>query len=1234
MPYLNRVNITFNTGNDNREAYTILHVFVKNRSNTSSDPEENTDYIGNLLAYQRHYDDLHKFGQDIFNPYLAFGKALFNGTEFKINSSNSTDLTLRSTSIKKEDIILPVVNIHILENDLVRWIFDYSIIFYFDDGSKSEFNSTTNGVKGIILDWNNRNYSGICKEVTTNPQTAEHITDALLTKVILEFGTHDDDKDDDIKNDENKNFDTQLNVHIVNRINANLSHDIALGIDILKGEEFPVKSYKSFVWATNTLASNTIRLQDIVLPETSILIIPQNKEKRDRWIFDYRITFEFTNIQSDGFHSILSYSSRTNGIILDQDNNKYSGVYQGNSFPTVTPATAVLGDLFTPSAIATAHRTKRISVSFLKKKFMEFLTSRKGSPTSSNPPLVKLRFHNCGEFPLIVKLPGGLSQSVLKTLPESYLDVQSINAIKDAVNYISSPISLGQIKGPAFHTGYLWFNDINSTSITLEIDPTKPKTPLYFRIDFETGGGNETIGGLGGMNFTQFYIYLSLTLDVDPKNHKIDLLSWVDEMAAQYDEDDDRADAMMEKGLIHVQLHTDNETGDPDGTFKNEMVNKIYKKLTTPDIITRRTVRDDINSAINSLLIGGVIDDQDNNGVNNFNNNVVSDVHFEGDDLVITCSSPRKFFNPLMPADWPNATTNPDSKIDFSLGNLSNIDHIVGLTMDNRSFDHILGYLSLPVNKGGMGRTDVDGLKGGEFNPYKGEPKPSFELTDTYFSPDPSHSYEPVHHAINGGKMDGFVNSYGEEYGDALAGNIMGYHTGKNVPVYDALVRDFAISHRWFASHPGPTFCNRFYELTGMLNINAKGFWEYGNSPHKRPSFTDTIFDHLSNYSSNKNESSISWKYFEHSYCFLRFFEKHTFDNTNIVDINDPNDGFFACAKKGTLPSVSFIDPHYIEFPPNGNCDGPPADIKYGQELVQNVVEAVVASSNWEKTLLIITYDEHGGFYDHIPPPKAVKVSSESPIDTYGVRVPAFFISPWLGQGSVIGHDGHGINGAGSLYFDHTSILKTIARRFMSNYPPYMGARYAAANDLSHVMGNALRRTQFLPFMRYNIVNNASQKLLDVTGGAITPGTQLWQYDANDTKAQHFSFEDAGEGYFYIRTHCGNLYMTIDIPVPVPTPAGAPAGQPAATYGIKQDIKYKSEGFVQDQQQNPKCQKWKLTLKSNLAADKYLYIITNAFFADKVLQAVNTQSQGSVILGDNTEDNLNAWKITIRPIDS
>ena len=226
MPFLQKVNITFNTHGDDKHGDTLLHVFIKNRRNNSSTPESNSDYISNYLAYQRALGK----GDTEINSYLAFGQALLVGWSFSDPSSESFDLPLASNQVKIEDVILPVVNVHILPNGNDRWIFSYVVTFTFDNGQSFAFDSNTNGVTGIILDQDNRNYSGICTE---NPfisilPVVKPVTDAVLTRVILEFSTHND----------NRNDDTKLNVHIANRINATASEDIAIGLDILPGREY------------------------------------------------------------------------------------------------------------------------------------------------------------------------------------------------------------------------------------------------------------------------------------------------------------------------------------------------------------------------------------------------------------------------------------------------------------------------------------------------------------------------------------------------------------------------------------------------------------------------------------------------------------------------------------------------------------------------------------------------------------------------------------------------------------------------------------------------------------------------------------------------------------------------------------------------------------------------------------------------------------------------------------
>lgn len=1240
MPNLQRINITFNTHNDNRDHDTVLHVFVKNRSNTSSTPEGATTFIANLLAFQ----ESAALGPNEINPYLGFAQSLSQGSEFDDPSTHQFDIPLRATPIPLEEIILPVVNIHILPNGHDRWIFDYRITFFFDDGRSFSSTSNTNGVTGIILDQDNKDYSGICVEnpFITLPPVVKPQTDALLTQVWLEFSTHNDNKDSD----------TQLNVHIVNRLSATTSQDIAVGVNLLPGQEFPDPGYKKVVFSKTTLplASNTIRLQDIVLPVVNINIGPNGN---DRWIFDYRVTYFF----SDG----RAFSSSTGGIILDQDNHKYTGVYQGNPFPTFTLGKPAL----TLSPVDHVTTPKTISLGFLQKKLDEFINKREGTG-SQYPPLKKLRLHNTGVF-------GG-------TLPQSYSDLQSIDAnppapgtilpdtFKEGVRYTSSPAELGQLTG-FLGIGDTYLNDINSNMLRAAIDVTKA-TPLTVEIDFETGGPPETAGGVGGMDFTTFTITLNLTLRFDSNNSRIDLMGWVDDInhltptpisisppsfrvTGQFLGEaintivpsvDDFKSALIDR-VIHVVVVTPNAV-DFGGKFQKDMRGRIFDKLSHVDTITKTSLRDSINATVNSWLLGGEIE-SGNTSPSPYPNpcRIQSVSPISDGNLTIAYTGPQHNFLFTTPAGWPSPA-NPHPAFDFSPGTLANIDHIVVLTMENRSFDHILGYLSLPPNKGGQGRTDVDGLKGNEFNSFNGTNWPSFALAagDTIFAPDPPHDPDPVRDAINGGRMDGFVKSYAEESGSTVAPRIMGYHTAANVPVYDALTRDFAICQRWFAAHPGPTFCNRFYELTGRLNIDAYGFWELTNSSPMRPLFTDTIFDHLST-------QKVSWKYFEHGYCFLRFFERHTFDSANIATFDDPVNGFLSLAQSGNLPSVSFIDPHFIELPPDGNCDGPPADIKEGQRLVKKIVEAVVASPKWEKTLLIITYDEHGGFFDHVPPPKAAKISPES-LDTYGVRVPTFIVSPWMKGGTVFGKDAAVVTTGGggstttagtpaadtgttpvggvssplqSLYFDHTSILKTIARRFMSSNPPYMGARYENAKDLSMVLGNALRPGQFRPFIPYYLTYGASKMCLDVPGGSNVAGTALWQFSPNQTGAQEFRFEDAGDGFFYVRTHAGNLYLTADVPAGANTGAGQ-------TFAAKQDVKYPAGATGPH---NPDFQRWKFGASGLTTVNRDNFSISCAALPGKVLQPAGGSllSTAAVVLGDPTGTHIgvlvlkNPWQV-------
>lgn len=1265
MPsFLTNVSIRFDTHDDDKNDTSHVHVFVKNRLNNSLSPEQNTDFISNWLAFQR-YQAFGDISDGDRNPYLASKLFQGHGDTYDEGSSQTITLDLVSPTIDVNDVVLPVVDIHMLADSNDRWIFDYTVTLTFDNGEFS-FTSAVDGVPGIVLDQGNRNHSGFGVENPLRtlpiPVRTTAATNAILKKVILEFSTHNDDKNDD----------TLLNVHIVNRVSATSAQDIVTGLDLLHGQGFPDSGspadlYKRCEWSSDpgadgVLASDAIRLADMILPVVNIVMVPPDD---DQWIFDYRVTFEFED-PADFGRKRQFYSSQTNGVILDQANNKHSGVYQGRPFPTVAPPTApplMLRDH--------THRQKKISIPFLRRKFDEFINNRNGPGTGHHPPLQKI---NLGSY-----VVGNLWPPTWP-LPESYVDRQAITSAKVGdrleVRYVSNPRTIGQMKhGWGYADTFL--GDIESEAIHLTTD-VRSATPVTLKVDFKRGGWL-WIASLGTITLDQLSIVIDLTLDkaTIPGQHGVDyavvdVMSWVSELEHMKIAVDHQVNGINFYRYTGTFLHqpvnlvspaSQNElfveqvikvavdTGSLDpadilgNTLRKMIRDEVYSTLTSPDVITKTTGRDGLNSTVSSWLLGGVADDEFNTDENNARvldigiENANPELGISEDTLVITYTGPRNVFVPELPAGWPVGH-------DFSPGTLANIDHIVVLMMENRSFDHMLGYLSLPVSKHGMGRQDIDGLKGDEFNIYNGETFPSFELTETIFSPDPSHGYEPVHHAIDGGQMSGFVKSYAEAHGDRLGGSIMGFHTGTNVHVFDRLARDFAIGHRWFASHPGPTFCNRFYELTGRLNLDPRGFWEFDNSSPVRPVDTPTIFDYLSTAVDPQTQQPVTWRYFEHGYCFLRFFEGHTFDDANIVAADDPHVGFFASARAGTLPNVTFIDPHFIEYPPDANCDGPPSDVKDGQDFVQRVVEEVVAGPAWEKTLLLIVYDEHGGFFDHVPPPPAVPVSSDLSIRTHGVRVPAFVISPWIGASTVFGHDatatpgadggahpsGGGTHAAGAaLHFDHTSILKTIARRFLSADPPYMGARFAGAQDLSSVIGAQLRQPQFRPFIRYRLEYTGSAMMLDVQFANRAAGTMLWQFPANGTVAQDFSFEDAGDGFVYIRSYVSNLYVTVQIPDPVVTVGGSPATAPELR--LIEDAKY-APSDLELPERGPALQRWKLTPASITVLDRDLYVISNEAHPGLVLQPTDpTQAEAPVVLGaPGTSTGIHheqkAWKVT------
>jgi len=1150
---LRGVSITFDTHDDKRERQNLVNVYVRNREANSLTPHATTDHLANYLELQR-YGPGGDLNQGERNPFLAYGYALGFSDEFDDPSSHTFDLVLAADDIGVNDVVMPQIDIHMLANGDDQWIFDYTVTLTFDDGPVT-FSSTVDGVTGIVLDQDNRNHSGIGIEnplrsiapaALPPPDTA-----AVLTKVRLRLSTHNDDK----------NEDTRLNVHVTNRLSAGAFQDMAIGLDLFHDQRFPESGprddlYREFIWSAedNTLISRSIRLAEMVLPMVYIVIEPSES---DRWIFDYQVTFEFTDPGSFGGKPLV-FTSQTSGVVLDQDNRKHAGAYQGDPFPTAAPPTAPR--LTRQPVDMTGDRAKVISIPFLRRKLDEFINGRNGADTSAASPLQRIRLGSTLGYPYLPFI----DPNNPIPLPASYLDIQSLaNGGDGQVHRVRHPQDLGPLKKwIGIADSYL--GEIESATFQIGIE-TLASPPLTLGIAFRPGGfvWNNADGVI---DIRQMAITLKLTLEKTTivnrftQSHTVvDLFAWAKELeemtvtevqigvlAAKHYKgtflhqpiDTVTTDDLL-AGLLDQVIRVDLETSSAfDGLIRSTIRDRIHGKLLDVDPMSGRSARDGLNSMVTSWLLGGVADDE----LNTDDNNIV--IHGVGliaanpelaipeDVIALDYEGPRNVFVPEAPSGWPASAA-----ADFSPSVLDNIDHIVVLTKENRSFDHLLGYLSLPVDQGGMGRSEVDGLTGSKSNEWRGQVYPPVKLERTRFVPGTPNGYESVHHTINGGRMGGFVAAYGPGVRNELAGQAMGYYSGTAVPVYDALARDFSIGHRWFCSHPGPTFPNRFYELTGRPNLDARGFWELENSSPMLPVFTPTIFDHLNGARDPVSGAPVTWRYFENSYCTLRFFQRYTFDHEHVVAIDDPAEGFFACAQSGRLPSVAFIDPHFVDYPPGSNCDEPPSDIADGQAFAQRIVDAVVASPAWPRTLLLIVYDEHGGFYDHVPPPSAARVSPDFPVTTLGLRVPALIVSPWVAAGSVFGDD----NG---LHFDHTSILKTIVRRFLRSNPPYMGARYAEAKDLSTVLAGVRREPQFLPFIRYGLQYARSGMMLDAGSLDPAPGSTPQQARADGSIVQDFSFEDAGDGSVRVRSRAGRLYLAAPDPASIvvvasPTTAGA-----------------------------------------------------------------------------------------------
>jgi phospholipase C len=334
---------------------------------------------------------------------------------------------------------------------------------------------------------------------------------------------------------------------------------------------------------------------------------------------------------------------------------------------------------------------------------------------------------------------------------------------------------------------------------------------------------------------------------------------------------------------------------------------------------------------------------------------------------------------------------------------LAPIDTIVVVMMENRSFDHYFAARKL------IEGLELKALSGNETNPDgSGNPIGVFPMDLFVIDDDPPHGWSSSRRQWNQGQNDGFVTEY-IAYGASDPSLVMGYHLREHLPILWSLADEYVLCDHWFSSVMGPTWPNRFYLHLGTSN---------GETGNNVISGVPSIFDRL-------DDAGITNAYY-HSTLAVPV----TYGKTEGLE---PLANFFQAAASGTLPQFCMVDPTFSVLTQIGNDDHPPADIRMGQAFLASIYQALAQSPQWDRCLLIISYDEHGGFYDHVSPPTTFDPLPE--FQQLGFRVPSLVIGPHVRRGCV-----------NALQFDHVSVLSTVTRRF--GLEP-LNERVAMTSDLS-----------------------------------------------------------------------------------------------------------------------------------------------------------------------------------------
>lgn len=387
------------------------------------------------------------------------------------------------------------------------------------------------------------------------------------------------------------------------------------------------------------------------------------------------------------------------------------------------------------------------------------------------------------------------------------------------------------------------------------------------------------------------------------------------------------------------------------------------------------------------------------------------------------------------------------------------IEHIVLLMLENHSFDQMLGSLQQIF-------PDLNGItpelaKTRSNLTLAGQPIYQHATTERQMAYDPKHEHENVMRQLENNNS-GFVSEFQKAYKSAKPEDlqdVMGYYPLDFLPALHVLGREFTICDNWFSSLPGPTWPNRFFALSGtsagqvLMPSGEEMLQTHWYTEQTQP----TIFSRMT-------EEGIPWRIYHYDFpaSLILTQQRETKNLANYASIEQ----FFkdSAGNAENFPAFTFIEPQY--FGVAQNDDHPPHNVMKAEKLVADVYNALRSNpALWAKSLLVVTYDEHGGFYDHVIPPQTVppdEHTAQWSFNQLGVRVPALLISPQCTR--RVEH----------TQFDHTSLLKYLQDKWKLGA---LGNRTAHANSIACAIGTANARTDTMPFIR---VSNADLISSDV----------------------------------------------------------------------------------------------------------------------------------------------------------